>query len=181
MAQHMSGAPKLTVEIIPTYLHGKNPRTVMGKAAWGRHRKRVCEAAGNRCELCGGVGKRHPVEIHESYEYDETSRPPCQKVVGLIALCPIATRSSIWLEHGWWRGRWAIRRSTKTHSATSPDPAAADVGFDAALDSAHPHAPWISHHAPRFRTSAATTTTTFTSASSRQCCVARIGVAFATR
>lgn len=37
-----------------------------------RQRKLVCEAAGNRCEICGGIGKRHP----------------CQPVVGLIALCP---------------------------------------------------------------------------------------------
>jgi len=84
----MTEPPKLTVEIIPTSLHGKNPRAEMGKAAWERHRKRVCEAGGNRCEICGGVGKRHPVEIHERYEYDETSLPPCQNVVGLIALCP---------------------------------------------------------------------------------------------
>ena len=65
------GQPRLTVEIIPTSLHGKNPRTAMGKAMWERQRKRVCEAAGDRCELCGGVGKRHPVQIHERYEYDE--------------------------------------------------------------------------------------------------------------
>ncbi len=84
----MRAQPQLTVEIIPTSLHGKNPRTAMGKAMWERQRKRLCEAAGNHCEICGGVGKRHPVEIHECYEYDETSRPPCQKVVGLIALCP---------------------------------------------------------------------------------------------
>ena len=84
----MRAQPRLAVEIIPSSLHGKNPRTAMGKAIWERHRKRVCEAAGNRCEICGGVGKRHPVEIHERYEYDETSAPPCQRVIGLIALCP---------------------------------------------------------------------------------------------
>jgi hypothetical protein len=84
----MTGEPRLTVELIPTSLHGKNPRTAMGSAMWERHRERVCEAAGNRCEICGGVGERHPVEIHERYEYDETSRPPRQNVIGLIALCP---------------------------------------------------------------------------------------------
>jgi hypothetical protein len=84
----MGSIPKLTVEIIPTSLHGKNPRTVMGRTMWERKRKLVCDAAGNRCEICGGVGKRHPVEIHERYEYDETCAPPCQRVVGLIALSP---------------------------------------------------------------------------------------------
>lgn len=48
----------------------------------------VYQAAGYRCEICGGVGKRHPVEAHERYEYDEKSQPPCQRLVGLIALCP---------------------------------------------------------------------------------------------
>jgi DNA-binding transcriptional ArsR family regulator len=84
----MSNAPKLTVEIIATSLHGKNPRTAMGRAMWERKRKLVREAAGNRCEICGGVDTRHPVEIHERYEYDETCAPPCQRVIGLIALCP---------------------------------------------------------------------------------------------
>jgi hypothetical protein len=84
----MKHAPKLTVEIIPTSLHGKNPRTVMGKATWERCRERVCEDAGNRCEICGGVGKHHKVEVHERYVYDEAVRPPCQRIVGLIALCP---------------------------------------------------------------------------------------------
>jgi hypothetical protein len=84
----MDSVPKLTVEIIPTSLHGKNPRTVMGRRTWERQRKLVCEAAGNRCEICGGVGKRHTVQIHERYEYDETCTPPCQRVIGLIALCP---------------------------------------------------------------------------------------------
>lgn len=84
----MSDSPKLTVEIIPTSLHGKNPRTVMGRAMWERQRQLVGDAAGNRCEICGDVGKRHQVEIHERYEYDEAARPPCQRIVGLIALCP---------------------------------------------------------------------------------------------
>ena len=84
----MSAEPRLTVELIPTTLHGKNPRTAMGKAMWERQRKQVCEAAANRCEIRGGVGKHHPVDIHERYEHDETSRPPCQRIVGLIALCP---------------------------------------------------------------------------------------------
>jgi hypothetical protein len=73
----MTGEPRLTVEIIPTSLHGKNPRTAMGRAVWERQRQLVREAAGNRCEICVGVGERNPVEIHERYEYDETSRPPC--------------------------------------------------------------------------------------------------------
>lgn len=84
----MVDPPNLTVEIIPTSLHGVNPRSLMGRAAWDRIRRQVAAEAGNRCEICGGVGPSHPVEVHERYEYDESVRPPCQRIIGLIALCP---------------------------------------------------------------------------------------------
>jgi len=78
----------LTIEIIPTNLRGKSPRELNGKAWWDRNRKKAYEAAGYRCEICGGAGNRHSVEAHERYEYDEASQPPCQRLLGLIALCP---------------------------------------------------------------------------------------------
>ena len=59
-----------------------------GKAWWDHNRKKVYEAAGHRCEICGGAGKGDRIEAHERYEYDEACRPPCQRLVGLIALCP---------------------------------------------------------------------------------------------
>lgn len=111
--------PKLTVEVIPTSLHGKNPRSVMGRAMWERKRKLVCEAAGNRCEICGGVGKRHPVEIHERYEYEETCVPPCQRVVGLIALCPDCHAVKHLARTRMVGFSGATRRSTRTRSGTS--------------------------------------------------------------
>ncbi len=80
--------PRLAVEVIPTSLHGKNPRSINGKAWWERNRKATYEAAGYRCEVCGGVGKAHRLEAHERYEYDESGSPPCQRLLGLIALCP---------------------------------------------------------------------------------------------
>ena len=78
----------LTVEVIPTSLHGKNPRQVFGQRWWDQQRRAVYRKAGYRCEICGGVGSRHPVEAHERFVYDETVTPPCQRVIGLIALCP---------------------------------------------------------------------------------------------
>ncbi len=59
-----------------------------GENWWDRNRKKAYQAAEFRCEICGGVGKRHPVEARERYEYDEASNPPCQRILGLIALCP---------------------------------------------------------------------------------------------
>ncbi len=80
--------PKLAVEIIPTSLHGKNPRTHFGREWWDAARKSAYAKAGYRCEICGGRGSSHPVELHERYSYDEHARPPVQRCTGLIVLCP---------------------------------------------------------------------------------------------
>lgn len=79
---------RLTVEIIPTSLHGQNPRTHFGREWWDATRKVAYTAAGYRCEICGGRGPDHPVELHERYSYDEHARPPVQRITGLVALCP---------------------------------------------------------------------------------------------
>lgn len=79
--------PRLAVEIIPTSLHGQNPRTHFGREWWDATRK-AAYAAGYRCEICGGRGPDHPVELHERYSYDERARPPVQRITGLIVLCP---------------------------------------------------------------------------------------------
>lgn len=80
--------PRLAVEIIPTSLHGQNPRTHFGHQWWDATRKAAYAAVGYRCEICGGRGPDHPVELHERYSYDEHARPPVQHVTGLIVLCP---------------------------------------------------------------------------------------------
>lgn len=80
--------PRLQVEILPSSLHHKSPRETLGRAWWNGVRRQVYAAAGNRCEICGETGDRHPVEAHEVYSYDELASPPVQHVIGLIALCP---------------------------------------------------------------------------------------------
>ena len=47
---------------------------------------RVYRRANNRCEICGGRGKTHPVECHEVWHYDDTTR--MQRLAGFTALCP---------------------------------------------------------------------------------------------
>jgi len=49
-------------------------------------RKRCYELAGYKCEICGDVGKKHPVECHEIWHYDDENHT--QTLTGLIALCP---------------------------------------------------------------------------------------------
>jgi hypothetical protein len=80
------GRGVLVVEMIPGPVWGSNVRSRVYRPVWDRLRRAVYAAAGNVCELCGGVGRRHPVECHEVWEYDESRR--VQRLVRLIALCP---------------------------------------------------------------------------------------------
>jgi hypothetical protein len=41
---------------------------------WDRLRHQVTAEAGNRCEICGGRGRRWPVECHEVWHYDDTTK-----------------------------------------------------------------------------------------------------------
>lgn len=76
----------LTVEMVPRTAWMSNVRSEVTKAVWDRIRKEVAAEAGNRCEICGGQGSRHPVEIHEVWHYDDERK--IQRLVRLQALCP---------------------------------------------------------------------------------------------
>lgn len=81
---------RLKVELVPASSWGDNLRSVLRKSEWDRLRRDCYQRAGHRCEVCGGVGTKHPVECHEIWQYDETD---CvQTLVGLIALCPACHR-----------------------------------------------------------------------------------------
>jgi hypothetical protein len=54
---------------------------------WDVIRKRVYLEAGHKCEICGGVGVRHPVECHEIWSYDDSTK--IQKLELFQALCPL--------------------------------------------------------------------------------------------
>ena len=77
---------RLTVELVPSTCWWSNVRSHVAPAVWERLRRATAAAAGNRCEICGGRGRRHPVECHEVWDYDDTTR--VQRLVRLIALCP---------------------------------------------------------------------------------------------
>lgn len=82
----MTGGTRLTVELVPSTCWWSNVRSHVPPATWERLRRATAEAAGNRCEVCGGRGRRHPVECHEVWDYDDARR--AQRLVRLIALCP---------------------------------------------------------------------------------------------
>ena len=75
---------------MPRTTFEQNVRSLVKRSEWNRIRKAVYKRAGYVCEICGGVGKRHPVEAHEVWEYDWSSME--QRLVGLQALCPACHR-----------------------------------------------------------------------------------------
>jgi hypothetical protein len=82
----IDSTPRLTIELVPRTCWFSNVRDQVSRADWDRIRRQVYERAGKCCEVCTGRGRRHPVECHEVWEYDETAQ--VQRLVRMIALCP---------------------------------------------------------------------------------------------
>lgn len=79
--------PKLSCELVPSNQWGTNLRSLLAPKVWDQLRRACYERAGHRCEICNGVGSKHPVECHETWEYQD-GPVWIQKLTGLIALCP---------------------------------------------------------------------------------------------
>lgn len=77
---------KLTIELVPATSWFSNLRSLLTPEEWNKIRKGCYKHANYKCEICNGVGPAHPVECHETWEYDEENN--VQKLIGLIALCP---------------------------------------------------------------------------------------------
>jgi len=77
---------KLTIELVPKSSWMNNVRTVLSKKQWDYLKSQVASKAYNICEICGGVGPKHPVECHEVWSYDNKTN--IQKLERMIALCP---------------------------------------------------------------------------------------------
>lgn len=77
---------RLEVELVPATAWGSNLRSVLSASEWKRCQQYVYARSGRRCEVCGGVGPRWPVECHEIWSYDDDART--QTLDGLVALCP---------------------------------------------------------------------------------------------
>jgi len=77
---------RLGIELVPQTAFFQNLRSELSSRDWDILRRQVYAAAGNKCEVCGGRGRRHPVEAHEVWDYDEDNA--VQRLVRLEALCP---------------------------------------------------------------------------------------------
>lgn len=76
---------KLTIELVPKPTWNINLRSLVSSRKWDEIRRYSYKRAGNRCEICGGRGHKHPVECHEEWDY---STPGIQKLSKVTALCP---------------------------------------------------------------------------------------------
>jgi hypothetical protein len=76
----------LTVELVPSTCWFSNVRSEVSKEDWDRLRTATYKKAGYRCEICGGRGRRWPVEAHEIWHYDDATHT--QTLLGLQSLCP---------------------------------------------------------------------------------------------
>ena len=75
---------KLTIELVPKSCFFKNVRSEVSRKTWDIIRNEAYNQAGYKCEICGGIGNRHPVECHEIWEYKDD----IQKLIGFTAICP---------------------------------------------------------------------------------------------
>src|SRR2546423_14926422 len=62
---------RLTVELVPSTCWYSNVRSHVPKAVWDGLRRQVGANPGNCCEICGGRGRRWPVECQEITEQAE--------------------------------------------------------------------------------------------------------------
>lgn len=76
--------------VIPSPLHGLNPRNLMGKAAWDEERRRVYRKYGFTCAACGVNGRdafpQTRLEAHERFSVDYRART--MTLTGMEPLCP---------------------------------------------------------------------------------------------
>lgn len=85
---------KLGVELVPRSCWYSNVRTNVSSAEWNLCKRYVRDRSGDVCEICGGRGRRWPVECHEVWEYEEKAGATpfpvirTQRLLDLIALCP---------------------------------------------------------------------------------------------
>lgn len=84
---------KIRADMLPPSTHGSNIRDLVTKGEWKRLRDSTCEAAGNRCEICGaasdGTGRRaRYLECHEKWIFERADGDRyVQRLERLIALC----------------------------------------------------------------------------------------------
>ena len=86
-ASASSAPPKLRVELVPSTCWLSNVRSYMSDHFWRKLSQEIAEESERRCQVCRGRGRRHAVECHEAWLYDDARR--VQTLLRLEALCPM--------------------------------------------------------------------------------------------
>lgn len=79
----------LSQDVIPMQMHGVNPRSIMGRAAWDVMRKKIYARHGYICSACGTPSRqalfKPYLEAHEYYEIDYNRRE--MRLIDMEPLC----------------------------------------------------------------------------------------------
>lgn len=73
--------------LIPQTAWDNNLRSYLTSTGWDKVRRKCYAEHNHHCQICGGQGgngRKHPVECHESWTFEEGE----VKLVGLMCLCP---------------------------------------------------------------------------------------------
>lgn len=89
---------KLELDLVPRTAWYSNVRSMVSRSEWDVIRKKSYALAGGKCEICGASGFDqgfpHALECHERWEYDSVM--DTQRLVGLLALCPLCHKVKHW-------------------------------------------------------------------------------------
>lgn len=78
--------PLLAVDMVPDSCQIKSLRQSIEADRWRIIAASVAAAAGYRCELCLGRGRRYAVGCHAVFDYDQHAG--VQELTGFVAVCP---------------------------------------------------------------------------------------------
>jgi hypothetical protein len=73
---------KLTIELVPNPLWGRDLAKIMPRKEWDKLRKQVYAQYYHHCGICGADGR---MICHEIWHYDDVNH--IQRLTGFIALC----------------------------------------------------------------------------------------------
>lgn len=77
----------LRLDLAPKTCQYSNLISQISGSDWTELRKEVYYHSEYRCEICGGIGDKWPVECHEHWEYDDVKK--IQTLKGFYCLCPL--------------------------------------------------------------------------------------------
>jgi len=82
----IKGVGGLCVDLIPYKCHYSNIRTILRPEDWEAVSAAFAKANDNRCAICKGRGSEHPVEAHERWTFDVSTKT--QRLKCIQSLCP---------------------------------------------------------------------------------------------